>query len=244
MDWIPLDRKEYNSICKEINYLEIKNRPSRLYQEVSKIPCTLESKVKFILQHWGWDGTTRDEGKLIVSQINSFRLTLTSETKEFFHQIYGLSLPIKKARGLGADKDIYGGVLRFKYSENGWKDLFIASKCLSLKFCDDVVPIGYMLNYNGFSSSGQQIDGWEDPNYESSGAWTYELYLGNSGRIYFWDTENSDTIGIEADSLLSFFAIAFGLILDTEKIYGYTTEEDFALMDEIERLWDKGIWKT
>ena len=90
MDWIPLGQEEYNSICQKVNYLEIKNRPGRLYQEVSKLPCTLESKVKFILQHWGWDGLPRDEGKLVISQINNFRLTFTSEVKEFIHQIYGL----------------------------------------------------------------------------------------------------------------------------------------------------------
>lgn len=149
MDWIPLGQEEYNSICQKVNYLEIKNRPGRLYQEVSKLPCTLESKVKFILQHWGWDGLPRDEGKLVISQINNFRLTFTSEVKEFIHQIYGLSLPMKKTRSLGTVEDIYGGVLRFKYPESGWKDLFITSKCLGLKFHDDVTPIGYMLNYNG-----------------------------------------------------------------------------------------------
>lgn len=226
MDWIPLGQEEYNSICQKVNYLEIKNRPGRLYQEVSKLPCTLESKVKFILQHWGWDGLPRDEGKLVISQINNFRLTFTSEVKEFIHQIYGLSLPMKKTRSLGTVEDIYGGVLRFKYPESGWKDLFITSKCLGLKFHDDVTPIGYMLNYNGFSLSGQQIDGWENPNYKPVGAWTYELYLGNNEKIYFWDSENSDGIGIEADSLISFFACAFGLIVDTEKVYGYATEED------------------
>ena len=73
---------------------------------------------------------------------------------------------MKKTRSLGTVEDIYGGVLRFKYPESGWKDLFITSKCLGLKFHDDVTPIGYMLNYNGFSLSGQQIDGWENPNYK------------------------------------------------------------------------------
>ena len=240
MDWIPLGQEEYNSICQKVTYLEIKNRPGRLYQEVSKLPCTLESKVKFILQHWGWDGLPRDEGKLVISQINNFRSTFTLEAKEFLHQIYGLSLPMKKTRSLGTVEDIYGGVLRFKYPESGWKDLFITSKCLGLKFHDDVTPIGYMLNYNGFSLSGQQIDGWENPNYKPVGAWTYELYLGNNEKIYFWDSENSDSIGIEADSLISFFASAFGLIVDTEKVYGYVTEEDFELMDEIERSWNQG----
>ena len=147
---------------------------------------------------------------------------------------------MKKTRSLGTVEDIYGGVLRFKYPESGWKDLFITSKCLGLKFHDDVTPIGYMLNYNGFSLSGQQIDGWENPNYKPVGAWTYELYLGNNEKIYFWDSENSDGIGIEADSLISFFACAFGLIVDTEKVYGYATEEDFELMDEIEGSWNQG----
>ena len=43
---------------------------------------------------------------------------------------------MKKTRSLGTVEDIYGGVLRFKYPESGWKDLFITSKCLGLKFHD------------------------------------------------------------------------------------------------------------
>ena len=35
---------------------------------------------------------------------------------------------MKKTRSLGTVEDIYGGVLRFKYPESGWKDLFITSK--------------------------------------------------------------------------------------------------------------------
>ena len=30
------------------------------------------------------------------------------------------------------------------------------------------------------------------------------------------------------------------MIVDTEKVYGYATEEDFELMDEIERSWNQG----
>ena len=118
MDWIPLGQEEYNSICQKVNYLEIKNRPGRLYQEVSKLPCTLESKVKFILQHWGWDGLPRDEGKLVISQINNFRLTFTSEVKEFIHQIYGLSLTMKKTRSLGTVEDIYETLIVNKFDRN------------------------------------------------------------------------------------------------------------------------------
>lgn len=58
-------------------------------------------------------------------------------------------------------------------------------------------------------------------------------------KIYFWDSENSDGIGIEADSLISFFACAFGLIVDTESLW-ICHEEDFELMDEIERSWNQG----
>ena len=88
MDWIPLGQEEYNSICQKVNYLEIKNRPGRLYQEVSKLPCTLESKVKFILQHWGWDGHPRDEGKLVISQINNFCIKLLVNLDYLFRSSY------------------------------------------------------------------------------------------------------------------------------------------------------------
>ena len=93
------------------------------------------------------------------------------------------------------------------------------------------------MNYNGFSP--RQVDGWENPFYCPSGACSYELHLGNSGRVYIWDTEVSDYIGIEADDVLSFFASAFGLIPDTERSAGYTSDIDFERMESIEKLWSQ-----
>ncbi len=69
------------------------------------------------------------------------------------------------------------------------------------------------------------------------------MHLGNSGKVYVWNTETSDYIGIEADDIVSFFASAFGLIYDMEHNYEYTTNADFALMEKIDELWIQGQYK-
>ena len=39
--------------------------------------------------------------------------------------------------------------------------------------------------------------------------------------------------------MLSFFASAFGLIPDTERSAGYTSDIDFERMESIEKLWSQ-----
>lgn len=243
MDWFPLEDSKIEKIIKTIDYAGQNMSTDELYQRVSNVSCNMEDKVKFILWHWGWNGTSRKEGITMISQIKKLGFAFPPNVQIFLEQMYGLLLPVKKLRKENLQKDVYGGVLRFRYPKIIWKDILIGSECLSVKFDDDILLIGDRLDYNGYSKSGQKINGWEDPNYKSCGAWDYELHLGSSGRVYFWDTEISDCIGIEAHDLLSFFASAFGFILDTEQIYGYTSEEDFELMEQIEKLWNQGLYK-
>ncbi|MDE7400351.1 MAG: hypothetical protein K2N06_12610 [Oscillospiraceae bacterium] len=244
MNWEPLSSELVSAISTEIRYHhELKEKTGMLYQQIAEFPCDIESKVKFLLWHWGWDGIRREGAIYIISAINDSGFTIPDNVKMFYEQLYGLTLPMKKKK-IPADE--YGGILRFRFSEKGdvqLKDWLIGAECLSAKFDDDILPIGYRMNYNGFSSSGQQINGWEDPYYRPCGAWGYELYLGSSSRIYVWDTEVSDYIGIEAENVISFFASAFGLIPDTERYYGCTSDADFARIEKIEKLWNQGQYK-
>lgn len=241
MNWQPLSSELISAISMEIQYYDgLHEKPGALYQRIADFPCDIESRVKFILWHWGWDGARREEAEHMISAISNNRFTIPENIKIFYERFYGSTFPMKKKK-IPADE--YGGTLRFRFSEKGdlqLKDWLIGAECLSSKFDDDILPIGYRMNYNGFSSSGQQINGWEDPNYRSCGAWGYELYLGSSGRVYVWDTEGSDYIGIEAENVISFFASSFGLIPDTERYYGYTSDTDFSEIEKIEKLWDQG----
>lgn len=51
-----------------------------------------------------------------------------------------------------------------------------STELLCVHYDDDIMLIGYMLNYHG--GSNQKIDGWEDPKYQSSEYEYYDLYLG------------------------------------------------------------------
>ena len=244
MNWEPLNSELISTISMGIQYHHgLCRKPGVLYQRIAEFPCDIESKVKFILWHWGWDGTHREEAGRIMSAIRDIGFTIPENIKLFYEQLYGLTIPMKKKK-IPADE--YGGVLRFRFAGKGdvpLKDWLIGAEFLSAKFDDDILPIGYRINYNGFSSSGQQINGWEDPHYRPCGAWGYELHLGSSGKVYVWDTEISDYIGVEAENVTSFLASAFGLIYDTEHLYGYTSDTDYARIEEIEKLWNQGQYK-
>lgn len=237
VNWNPLKPDEVAFIAASIKYDKLQCKAGELYSQIATLDCLLENKVKFILQHWGWNGLHRAESNYIISAIKDTGLPIPENIKTFYEQLYSLIFPIKKEK-IPIDK--YGGALRLRLSEESdilLKDWLIGAKCLSARFNDDIFPIGYRLNYNGFSP--RQVDGWENPFYCPSGAWSYELHLGNSGRVYIWDTEVSDYIGIEADDVLSFFASAFGLIPDTERSAGYTSDIDFERMESIEKLWSQ-----
>lgn len=53
-----------------------------LYQRIAKFPCDIESKVKFILWHWGWDGTRR-EAERIISAIRDNGFMIPKNIKLF-----------------------------------------------------------------------------------------------------------------------------------------------------------------
>lgn len=243
MDFKPLKPDEFAAIARAIGYDKESCRAGRLYSKLENLDWNLEQKVKFILQHWGWDGSCRDEGKIVILEIEDLNFTVPENIKEFYRQFFGLTLPSKKD---SEPADEYGGALRLKFLEKTdltLRDWLIGAECLGARFDDDVLPMGYMLDYNGYSLSGQKIDGWEDPNYPFVGAFLDELYLGSSGRVYLWGTEFSDYIAVEADSLLNFFASSFGLIPRTVQSRGYAGEEDVAVMEKIEELWDSGEYR-
>ena len=238
MNWCPLDDSKIENISKLIDYSGKDMGASELYRKVADIPYCMKDKVKFILHHWGWDGTLREESYLPLSQISSVGFTIPSSTSTFFHQMYGLVIPMKKIKENESKNN--GGTIRFHYPEIGWKDVLIASECLSAKFNETIIYVGDMIDYNGFTHSNGQT--WEKLDCKTSG-WSYEIYIGNSGRVYTWDTETSDCIWIEAEDILSFFASVFGLTLDSSRVYGYTSDVDLDIMDKIENLWRQGIYK-
>lgn len=239
MDWNPLKPGTFRFISESIGYEGRKTKTGELYQKVSKLSCSLEDKVKFILRHWGWNGSVREEAKYIMSKINDVGFTIPIHAEQFFEQMYGLFLPMKKTV---RDLEIsYGGTLCFRYLPYFEDDFFIFSECLSVKFDDDIIPIGCMFDYNGYSLNA--LDGWEDPYYVSSGAWCYELYLGNSGKFYFEDQVISDYVGVEAENLLLFFASAFGLIENQEETGERETDEDYERMELIEQLYKEGKYR-
>lgn len=238
MNWELLKPSTFRFISEATQYDGKNTKTGELYQKVSKLSCSLEDKVKFILQHWGWNGVTREESKVIITKINQTGFTIPINVEQFFEQMCGLHFPRKTQNTTNS----YGGTLEFWYQDIvDYKDFFIPSECLSVKFDDDIMPIGYMLEYDGYSSNAPS--GWEDPYYKAQGCCCSELFLGSSGKVYLWNLEVSDYIGVEAENLLSFFAVSFGLIKDQGEIGDTATDEDIELMEKIENYYKQGIYK-
>lgn len=238
MNWCPLADSKIEDISKLIDYSGKDMRAGELYRKIADIPYCIEDKVKFVLRHWGWDGTQREESYLPLTQISNIGFTIPSSIITFFYQMYGLVIPMKKIKEHEPHNN--GGTIRFRYPEIGWEDILIGSECLSAKFNEAIIYVGSIIDYNGFTHLKGQT--WENPDCKTNG-WSYEIHIGSSGRVYTWDTETSDCIWIEAEDILSFFASAFGLTFDSSRVYGYTSDVDFDVMEKIENLWKQGIYK-
>lgn len=238
MNWEPLEPSRLRAISQEIQYKGKGTGTEELYQRVAALSCSLEDKVKFILRHWGWDGTVRIEGSFVMSKIGRAGLTIPMQLEPFFEQLYGLCLP-RKTR---SDKTPYGGTVRFWYQDIiDYEDFYIPSECLSVRFDDDILPIGCLLEYGGYPEN--RPNGWEDPHYACRGCCCSDLFLGSSGRIYLWNMEVSDDISIEAEDLLTFLAVSFGLIEAPEVYGGIAADEDIELIERIEELVRAGKYR-
>ena len=63
MDWMPLTSDKVTLIADAIGYTGQAEKASVLYENLTSVKCALEDKVKFILVHWGWNGTVKEKAK-------------------------------------------------------------------------------------------------------------------------------------------------------------------------------------
>ena len=69
------------------------------------------------------------------------------------------------------------------------------------------------------------------------------MFLGSSGKVYF-DFVDGDLIGIRGDNFIEFLANSCGLIPYThEEDDDELTSEDLELMEEIDDLQERGIYR-
>ena len=235
MNLLPLSELKVSSIAKSIGYSGDKMRTKALYEQLQNQSFPLEDKVKFILRHWGWGNHSSMKASKKIEEIELSGFTIPQNVKEVLLQLYGLRIPIKTKDPY----DKYGGMIIFEIPPK-WENMISSTELLCVHYDDDIMPIGYMLNYNG--GSNQKIDGWEDPKYQSSGYEYYDLYLGRSGQVYFKFVDG-DCIGLKGESLVDFFAKSFGLISFKEEVIEELSSDDFDLLEQIEELCDQGIYK-
>lgn len=235
MNWLPLSKLKISSISQTIAYNDGKIKTKVLYEQLQKIPIPLEDKVKFILMHWGWDGVLHEEALERLREIKLSGFVMPQNVVDLLKQLYGLRIPIKTQDPY----DKYGGTLVFEFLKK-WENMVSSSEFLSMKYDDNIMPIGYILNYNG--RTNQLVSGWENPNYQSTGYERYDLYHGSSGRVYF-EFVDGDCVGLKGESLDDFFEKSFGLIPFKEDVVEELTGDDMGLIEHIDELYDQGAYK-
>lgn len=238
MDWIPLTSDEVASISDTIRYAGQTERASVLYQNLMLMNCNLEDKVKFLLSHWGWNGTVKEKALSLITEINKIGFSIPSYTETVLKQLYGLRIPSKTQ----SPYDEFGETIVFELPHD-FSNLLSTAELLSIKYHDDIViPIGYMLNYCDPKNSS--IDAWENPNSKPQGYYErYDLFLGSSGKVYF-EFVDGDIIGIRGDDFIEFLANSCGLIpYKHEEDDDELTSEDLELMEEIDDLQKQGIYR-
>ena len=238
MDWMPLTSDKVTLIADAIGYTGQAEKASVLYENLTSVKYVLEDKVKFILSHWGWNGTVKEKAINLIAEINKMGFSVPSFAETVLKQLYGLRIPSKTQ----SPYDEFGETIVFELHDD-FSHLLSTAELLSIKYNDDIViPIGYMLNYCG--SKNSLIDAWENPNNRPQGYYEeYGLFLGSSGKVYF-DFVDGDLIGIRGDNFIEFLANSCGLIPYThEEDDDELTSEDLELMEEIDDLQERGIYR-
>ncbi len=197
-------------------------KASALFAKLKSENIPLSEKVELVLRHYGWTGEPRKESEQILSQMRAEGYTLFPSAVALIEQFYRLYFPCKSSDSK------YGAHLIFVI------DPYVeADEALSIHYNEVCVPIGELQTFDLYSDSVSP-DTWENVNECPAGYGRIELYLGESGTVY-WYCVDAPAGGIQAKSLQDFFASQFGLIEDTYLKDGTREEyEDDALILEIE----------
>lgn len=205
-------------------------RASELFSRLKNESIPLSSKIEIVLKHYGWIGERRKESEPILLKMREDGYELFPSAVTLIEQFYRLYFPCKSSDSK------YGAHLIFviePYVE--------ADEAFSIHYNEVCVPIGELQTFDLYSTSVSP-DTWENVNESPAGYGRVELYLGESGTVY-WYCVDASAGGIQAKSLQDFLASQFGFIENTYLKDGTREEyEDDALIQEIEIKRAAGIY--
>ena len=237
MDWRPLPEERAAWISRETACAGRKERTGILYRRLAALDCGMDEKVRFILGRWGWDGRPRPDAEMWMAEIRDGGFPVPESAAEALRQLWGLRLPGKTQKPW----DEFGCTLEFRPFDS-WKDMAGQAEMLGVKYDDMVIPVGLMKRYGGWSLSGQERDGWEDPDFDTDKYDALDLFCGESSRIYSQSMSYADYVTVEAGDWTAFFASQFGLCAYPGHTDDVTCEE-MELWDRIDRLYAEGDYR-
>ena len=203
---------------------------SELFSMLKSASIPLSSKIEAALRHYGWTGKTRKESEAILLKMRDDGYHLFPSAITLIKQFYGLCFPCKSSNSK------YGTHLIFVI-----EPYIEADEAFSIHYNEVCVPIGELRSFDLYSTSVLP-DAWENVDESPAGYMRQDLYLGESGTVY-WYCVDATVGGIYAKSLLDFLASQFGFIENVYLKDGTREEyEDSDLIQEIETKRAAGMY--
>ena len=220
-----IGEKQYLEIKAQIEYQE-NETPSVLFEKLNRSQISLEEKVEFVLQRYGWSSSTR-RVSVELEKAHKAQYPFFPAGEQFIEHFDGLIFPSK---GLASK---YGSHILTKFS---WNPSLMEG--VTHHFQDRVVYIGVERSFEGYEEN--PINCWENISI-SPDVIDYDfvdLYLGESGKVY-WHCYDGDTLGIAANNILEYFSIKFSFIDDSNRLVQQSvwTDSDLQVMREAKRIY-------
>lgn len=195
---------------------------AELYSRLKNEPIPLTSKVEIALRRYGWTGERRKESASILAKMQEDGYQLFPAAVTLIEQFYKLIFPCKSSDSK------CGAHLLFVF-----EPYVEADEAFSIHYNELCVPFGELRSFDLYSNSIPKGT-WEKIEKSPTGYASWDLYLGLSGRVY-WYCVDATSGGVYADSLLDFFASQFGFIENTYLKDGTREEyDDSDFIQEIE----------
>lgn len=205
---------------------------SELFSRLKNESIPLSSKIEVVLKHYGWTGERRKESEPILYKLKEDGYQLFPSAVTLIEQFYGLCFPCKSSDSK------YGAHLIFVI-----EPYIEADEAFSIHYNELCIPMGELRSFDLYSTSSLP-DAWENVDQSPAGYTRQDLYLGDSGTVY-WYCVDATAGGIYAKSLSDFLASQFGFIENTYLKDGTREEyEDSDLIQEIEAKRAAGIYHS
>lgn len=194
------DEERYRAITPEAD-CRTGESPSALFRRLKHTGGPLEGKVGYILRRYGWHEKRNVPSAELCKALEEGGAVFPGGIR-FVQQFDGLLFPGKRTLSR------QGSHIQMRFMRRA-----VLGEGLSHHFGERVLSIGVERSFDGYDENPVQC--WEDVSIppDTLDYDEVELFLGQSGRIY-WFCYDGDSMGLAGKDALEFFAVRFSLLDD------------------------------